>query len=211
MGIPATKIRIISNGFDDKIFKPISQNDARQKLGLPLKKKIIISVGSLVEIKGQDILIKSISKVISKVSDVYTVIVGSGPWYQHLKNLTVKLGIDNKVLLVGGKAHEDIPIWLNAADFFVLPSLCEGFPTVLPEAMACGLPIIASDVGGVSEAIEIGTTGYLFKSGDVDHLTSTLLNALNRKWDTSYIIESSKKYNWTNLSKQIMNVYEEVI
>jgi len=211
LGLPSSKLSIIPNGFDDDLFKPIPQRLARAELGLPYDKKILLSVGTLHEVKGYDYLIDAIY-VISKVrDDIVTVIVGSGPLELKLRKKIEKLGLTQRVLLVGWVSHNKIPLWMNASDLFVLPSLDEGFPTVIPEAMACGKPVIGTRVGGIPDAISDNVVGIIINSRDREALAQGILEALNRKWEPEKIRRYAQKYSLKTVATQILQVYQHVL
>jgi len=211
LGVPSNKLHVIPNGYDERLFKSVPTVKAREKLGLPLNKKILLSVGNLVDMKGHVYLIDVMSMVSKKRKDILLIIVGSGRLKEPLQSMVKKYGLEDYVILAGGKIHEEIPIWMNASDIFVLPSLQEGFPTVIPEALACGKPIIATNVGGVPEAITNDYLGILVNPGESEALASAILEALERKWDPEVILKHAKKYSWKNLTKQIVNVYKKTL
>jgi len=92
-----------------------------------------------------------------------------------------------------------------------LPSLGEGFPTVLPEAMACGKPVIGTEVGGVSEIITNQEVGMLVSPKDAEALASTIIEALQKKWWPEIILNHAKQYSWSHLIPQIISTYEKVL
>jgi glycosyltransferase involved in cell wall biosynthesis len=211
LGVSSKKLHVIPNGYDGQLFKPIPATKAREKLGLPQNKKILLSVGNLVDAKGHIYLIDAMSLVLKKRKDVLLVIVGSGPLKELLQSMVKKYGLEDYVMLAGGKRHEEIPIWMNASDIFILPSLQEGFPTVIPEAMACGKPIVATKVGGVPEAITSDDLGILVPPKDSESLSWAILEGLDRKWDSDIILEHAKKYSWSELAKQILLTYQKAL
>jgi glycosyltransferase involved in cell wall biosynthesis len=211
LGISSNKLYIIPNGYDEGLFKPISRSKAREKLGLPLNKKILLSIGNLVDAKGHTYLISAMSLVLRKRKDVLLIIVGSGSLKELLQSMAKKYGLGDYVMFAGGKKHEEIPIWMNASDIFILPSLQEGFPTVVPEAMACGKPIVATNVGGVPEAITHNDLGILVNPGDSEGLASAMLEALERKWNPEIILKHAEKYSWRNLAEQIVSIYQKAL
>jgi len=144
LGVSSNKLHVIPNCYDERLFKPIPAAKAREKLGLPQNKKILLSVGNLVDVKGYAYLIGAMSLVLRKRRDLLLIIVGSGPLKELLQSMVKKYGLEDHVMLAGGRRHEEIPIWMNASDIFILPSLQEGFPTVISEAMACGKPVVAT-------------------------------------------------------------------
>ena len=211
LGVSPNKLSVISNGFDEKLFKPFSTIAARKKLGLPLNKKILISIGNLVDVKGHTYLIDAMRIVLKKRNDVILVIVGSGSLKEPLQKKTRELGLDGKILFVGQKKHEEIPLWMNACDVFVLPSLCESFGVVIIEALACGKPVVATCVGGIPEIIAEKDFGILVKPVCPLSLSEGLLEAIERKWVRSKISLYAKKYSWANIVQNILKVYNDVL
>jgi glycosyltransferase involved in cell wall biosynthesis len=211
LGVSSNKLHVIPNGYDERLFKPIPAIKARKKLGLPLNKKILLSVGNLVDAKGHIYLIGAMSLLLRKRRDLLLIIVGSGPLKKLLQSMVKKNGLEDHVMLAGGRRHEEIPIWMNASDIFILPSLQEGFPTVIPEAMACGKPVVATKVGGVPEAITSDYLGILVPPKDSESLSWAILEVLDKKWDPNIILEHAKKYSWSELAKQILLTYRKAL
>jgi len=211
LGVQSAKINVIPNGFDEKLFRPASSFQARSRLGVPHNKKLLLSIGSLEEMKGYAYLIDAMSFISRARRDVLLVIVGSGSLKEKLLRRIKKLGLEQNILLAGRKTHDEIPTWINASDFFVLPSLGEGFPTVLPEAMACGKPVIGTEVGGVSEIITNQEVGMLVSPKDAEALASTIIEALQKKWWPEIILNHAKQYSWSHLIPQIISTYEKVL
>jgi glycosyltransferase involved in cell wall biosynthesis len=210
LGVPSNRLHIIPNGYDDKLFYPVPSYEARKQLGLPLDEKILLSIGNLVDIKGHIYLINAM-KTVSKVrKDILLIIVGSGILKEALQKTIETLGLGQNILLVGWKKHTEISTWINASDLFVLPSLGEGFPVVIPEVMACGKPVIATRVGGVPEAICSSEFGTLITPKDPAALSRAILEGLNRDWSTEKILDEAKKYSWRNIVNQIIAVYKSV-
>jgi len=151
------------------------------------------------------------SLVLRRRKDVLLIIVGSGPLKELLQSMIKKYGLEDYIVLTGGKNHEEIPIWMNASDIFILPSLQEGFPTVIPEAMACGKPIVVTNVGGVPKAITHNNLGILVNPRSREELASAILEALERKWDSEVILKYAEKYSWSNLAEQIVSIYQKAL
>jgi glycosyltransferase involved in cell wall biosynthesis len=211
LGISDNKLHVIPNGYNEQIFKPMPTQEAKKKLGLPLNKKVLLSVGNLVDVKGHIYLVDAMNIVLKKRNDVILVIVGSGSLKERLQKRVNALGLNGKILFVGGKLHCEIPMWMNACDIFVLPSLGEGFPTVIPEAMACGKPVIASCVGGIPEAITSNEIGTLLVPKSTMALSDAILEGLNRVWSREKILDAAARYSWQNIVKEIIIVYERAL
>lgn len=157
---------VIYNGVDvDGLLRQQNIYDARSMLGLPKNKTIIGCVGRLELIKGYHDAIYAIAEIVQKHPDVLLAIAGNGPFKKELEQLIDKLGLSSNVMFLG---HIDpINRFYECIDIYFHPSLCEAFPFAILEAGAMGLPCVASSVGGVSEAIIDGVTGYLVSARNI--------------------------------------------
>jgi len=206
-----TPVEIIPNGFNKKLFHPMDSRKCRELLELPLNKKIILTIGNLVEIKGHKYLILAIKEILKQRKDVMCIIIGSGGLKGGLNELIKRLGLEAHVRLVCAKPHEEIPLWMNACDVFVLSSLSEGNPTVMFECLGCGKPFIGTNVGGIPEIIISEDYGFLVKPGNSGELAENLNKALEKEGDSEKIIQYSKQFTWKEISKKIVDVYREVL
>lgn len=164
LGIPATRVVRIPNSVDTKVFYPVSSNEklaARKRLGLPMRKTIILYVGRLEPIKGVDILLRAWALLPEDVRlEALLVVVGDGSERENLLHLMSEFRVSESVLLAG--AQESTRDYYWAGDIFVLPSRTEGLSNALIEAMACGLPVVASKTGGALDIVKEGENGLLF-------------------------------------------------
>jgi len=211
LGASSSKLHIIPNGYDKHLFKPIPPNKAKKKLGLSSNRHILLSVGNLVDVKGYTYIIDAMRLILKARKDILFVIVGSGPLERMLRKKVIDLGLQQNILLVGRKPHSEIPVWMNASTLFVLPSIGEGFPTVIPEALACGKPVIATKVGGIPEIISRDDIGTLVEPKDPKALASAILEALNKRWTSQEISNYARQYSWSSISKRIIRVYQEAL
>lgn len=207
----STPVTVIPNGFRSDLFHPRDQTECRKLIGLPLYKKIILTVGNLVEIKGQKHLIDAIKKIISSRRDILCIIVGSGHLKGALERQISSLGLEQYIRLVGGKPHDEIPFWMNACDLFVLPSLNEGNPTVMFEVLGCGKPFIGTRVGGVPEVITSEDYGILVEPANPEDLADKIIVSLHRDWDQKKILNHASQFTWDSIAKQIVGVYKQVL
>lgn len=174
---PGSKIFPIRNGVDSEKFKPDfhARENFRQEMGLQSNHLCIGTVGYLRPVKNQILLIRACRAICKKYPLVRVCLIGDGPEKEKLKTTCLELGIARQVLFCG--ARHDIPSVLNGFDVFVLPSLNEGMPNSVLEAMATGLPVLASNVGGTPEVVEDQQTGMLFPS-DHEKILEKQLEAL---------------------------------
>jgi glycosyltransferase involved in cell wall biosynthesis len=205
----SNKITVISNGFDDKIFFNMNKEKCRQFLCIPPSKKIIVVVGNLLIEKGYYYLINAIK--LAERTDFICIIIGEGPLKDELTELIRENHLSNIILLMGSKNHNTIPYWINACDIFVLPSISEGNPTVMFEALGCGKPFVGTKVGGVPDIIISEEYGLLVEPADSTDLSNKIIIALNRIWDQRKILEYAKQYTWENVAKEIICLYDQVI
>ena len=178
VGFPFEKIRPIYNGVDSAVFFPRSEEKLviRKKLGLNPEDICIGTVGSLRSVKNQALLLTACKKNLPHAPNMQIVLAGDGPLKKDLVAKAQALGLDKNVHFVG--ARNDIPEVLNAFDIFVLPSLREGMPNAVLEAMSCGVPVIATSVGGVPEVIEDNKSGILVPSQDEEALEAALADLI---------------------------------
>ena len=202
---------VIYNGFDPKFFRPIGRNGCRQNLNLPLNKRIILTVGHLLNVKGHKYLIKAMEEVVTKRNDVIFYVVGSGSLKKNLEKQIRESGLKDFISLVGLRPHKEIPLWINASDLFVLPSLFEGNPTVMFECLGCGTPFIGTRVGGIPEIIDSEDYGFLAEPSDPASLSDNIFKALNKKWDKIKILDYSSNFTWDKITKQILGIYSKIL
>lgn len=200
LGIEEHKIRVIPNGVDTEKFTPLSRSKAREVLGLPLDIPVLVTVGALVERKGFHRVIELFPRLRQQFPGLrYLVVGGSSPegdWSQKLQQQVNCLGIQGNVHFLGQVSPEDLKVPLSAADVFVLSTRNEGWANVLLEAMACGLPIITTDVGGNAEVVCDTEYGEVVPFDDAAALESALVGALRKPWDRAKIIGYAKENAW---------------
>jgi len=207
----STEISTIHNGFDEKEFKPISIEKARSKLNLPQDKKIILNIGHLLPVKGLDYLIESVKNISMKRKNILCIIIGHGSLKKDLEKQIKKHCLEDYIKLVGPKPHDEIPLWLNACNIFVLSSLWEGNPTVMFEALGCAKPFVGTNVGGIPEIIISEDLGLLCEPANFKDLTEKILIALDKKWEHKKIMKYGEQFTWANISKETIKAYEKIL
>ena len=181
--VPVEKITVIPGGVDIKKFNIIkSKKLIRKQLNIPNNKTILFTVRNLVQRMGLENLIVAFKKLEEQISDVELVIGGKGPLERRLASTTKKLGVENKVHFLGFISEDQLPQYYQMADIFVLPTTeLEGFGLVTLEAMACGLPVIGTPVGGTKEIIERFDSSFLFKGTDSDSIAKLIFEKYHFK------------------------------
>jgi len=196
-------ILVLGNGVDMNKFEKLSRHAIRQKLTISDKEKILIFVGTLKPIKGLDYLIGAMAHIVKEEPQVLLWIIGEDTQQGQLQSLAQKMNLQQKIVFTGFVSPNEIPNYLVAADIFVLSSLGEGFPNVLLEAMAAGLPIVATKVGGVPEIVTDRENGFLVEPRNSPQLAEKILFLLQnedvRKQFSANNIEKARSYNWANI------------
>jgi D-inositol-3-phosphate glycosyltransferase len=211
------RIAVVPCGVDLDLFHPEDKEAARRALGYN-DERIILFVGRIEPLKGIDILIGAAAQL-AEESDCYVLIVGgdrhSRRQVSHLQGLASDLGIGERVCFLGAVDHEKLPLYYNAADVCVVPSFYESFGLVALEAMACGTPVVASRVGGLTGTVRDGETGYLISwrcpEPFAERLELLLGNdALRRRFGEA-AREVVERYRWTNVAEAVAGLYGELL
>lgn len=209
----------IAPGIDSSHFKPQPESEKlRESLGLA-NKQVIVSVGRLVHRKGQDILIRALPSILKSDADAHLLLIGEGPYEDHLKRLVSKLGLTDSVTFVGRVQYADLPLYFCAGDLFAMPSRSrlaglevEGLGIVYLEASSCGLAVIAGKSGGAPDAVIEGETGVTVDGRDPNEVASAVTSLLSdphgrkemgrkgREW----IIQNWSSEKWSNSFNRIL-------
>ncbi len=211
------KVSVIPLGVDLDRFQPQDKEAARAELGLE-GQRIVLFVGRIEPLKGVDILINAAAMLDSDI-DCSVLIVGgdeaSEAELAQLRDLTREQGIENRVAFVGAIDRDKLPLYYNAADVCVVPSHYESFGLVAVEAMASGVPVVASRVGGLTGTIKDGETGYLVPWLCPEPFAERIELLLDNEPLRRNLGESAREavgvYRWENVSDRILAVYEELI
>ncbi|HME26555.1 MAG TPA: glycosyltransferase family 4 protein [Acetobacteraceae bacterium] len=155
LGAPDEKVTVLRNGVDVALFRPMDRSSARAALGLT--RPTLVSVGHLIERKGHHRIIEAMTRL----PEFALLIVGEGPQRDSLATLINRLGLADRVRLLGARPHAELPSLYGAADILVLASSREGWANVLLEAMACGTPVVASNIWGNPEVVRDAAAGLI--------------------------------------------------
>lgn len=215
VGLHREKIGVIPFGVDTDFFRPIEVDKDEGIFQ-------ILSVGYLIERKGFEYLIRAMPYVLKEHKNVRLKIVGSGPLESRLKNIIYELDLGDSVEIIRNVSDEELLIIYNSSDLFVLPSIIdsqgntEGLGVVLLEAMACGIPVIASNVGGIMDIVINNETGLLLKEKDIKKIIEIVNFAIENKSQMDKIAKNSlnsvkHEFNWKILAKLYLDGYNDVL
>lgn len=208
-GIPSHKIDIVYNALREADFRiSLSQAEARKEIGAN-SGMLMLVIARLVPWKGIDGLIKILPRF---NKETQLMVVGDGPDMPRLRNLVYSLGMGKQVIFKGQILHHRVSLYLRAADIFMLPSLYEGLPHTILEAMIVGIPIVATNIGGIPEIIEDGKEGFLFEPGDSSGLEKLINRLAGERFTTLRLVnnakEKIKQFNWDTLAEKIIRILD---
>lgn len=207
LGAQSKKIQVIGNGVDTEKFRAIDKTKARKQLGLPEDVPVLISVGGLVDRKGFHRVIEILPGLLEKYPRlVYLIVGGASPEGDNraqLERQVEALGLTQCVRFLGAMASTELYVPLSAADVFVLATANEGWANVFLEAMACGLPVVTTDVGGNREVVADSGLGTIVPFGDSAALAAAIGDALGRTWDRQAIIRYASDNAWDRRISQL--------
>jgi len=220
------KLEIIPPGVDLQHFYPIPSDEAKLFVGLKPDDRMVLFVGRIEPLKGVETLIRAMSqlKLTGAHRPVHLAIIGGEPdaspdeitaEMRRLQRLCDELSMDQTVVFLGKRRQDTLQYYYSAAELVVLPSHYESFGMVALEAMACGTPVLASDVGGLGFLVQDGETGFTVPDGDVDLLFSRLSLLLGdrqlRARMGAAAAAYAQDYSWDRLARRILAVYQELV
>ncbi|MHB8192540.1 MAG: glycosyltransferase [Bellilinea sp.] len=224
----STKLVIIPPGVDTSRFYPIPKDEAKAAIDLPVEGQMILFVGRIEPLKGVDTLLNAL-KYIQNSGTLdccphYLAIIGGDPEDSEqsldqemgrVKALSQELGLTDIVLFLGRRSQDTLPYYYSAADVVVVPSHYESFGMVALEAMACGTPVVASQVGGLAFLVQDGVTGFVVPNGEPEllgqHLIELLLDPQLRARLGSQGAEIARGYSWDTIAARILTLYNSLL
>jgi len=206
-GVDPPGVTTIHNGVDPALFPAVYDETGGHK---------ILWVGRMTEEKGVEFLIRAMKKITTVYGDALLRLVGDGPEKEKLEELTAELGLAKSISFVGRKDQREMTRFYSACDLVVLPSLSEGLPMVLLEAMASGKPVVASRVGGIPELIIHGRNGYLVTPGSPDEIADGVIELLGRPEQKAGMGSLSREliettHSWESIGLRVKSVYADVM
>ena len=215
LGADVAKILVVGNAVDTSVFHPVDKAEARRALGIPDDALVLVSVGALVERKGFHRVIEALPGLRAKYPNLHYLAVGGvgpeGDFSGRLEQQVAELGLENAVHFLGAMKPAELKGPLSAADVFVLATSNEGWANVFLEAMACGLPVVTTDVGGNPEVVCRQDLGTIVPFGDAPALQAALDRALSFPWDREGIVEYAKANSWDRRVAVLVREFRELV
>ncbi len=209
LGAPAAKTRAILNGCDLEVFRPGDRSQARERLGIDPTCEAVVYVGRMDLNKGLHELVEAAAALHVNRPRLHCYLVGRGPDRTAIEEAIRNRGAGGFVHLVPGCAFEEVAGWMTAADVVTLPSYMEGCPNVILEALACGRPVVASNVGGIPEILN-DSCGRLVPPRDPLQLAEALASVLDARWDPQALRAHGSR-SWSAPAAELMEVFEALI
>ncbi len=197
--INEAKLHVLRNGVDLVRFAPYPQEIARAELGIT-GAPVILSVGHLIERKGHHLVIKAMAHLRQHYPEATLLVVGEGTERGVLADLVTGLGLSHCVQLVGAVPNVELARWYSAADALVLASSREGWANVLLEAMACGTPVVATNIWGTPEVVQPGSGGVLVEQRDARSLAQGLCKLLDSRPERAAVRAYAENFDWQQTS-----------
>ena len=216
--VPAERVAVIPLGVALDQFVPGDRSAARAQLGIAEDERVLLSVGRIQPLKGLDILVHALSEITDRERLSLLIVGGdeaAGPEIARLRAIAEEIGVAGMLRWIGPIPHQELPVYYNAADVVVVPSFYESFGLVAVEAMACGVPVVASRVGGLASTVADGRTGYLIPwrcpEPFAEKIELLLRNEPLRRALGRAAAEHMRSYSWSAVSARLCRLYGELL
>ena len=211
------KMSVVPCGVNMDLFRPVDKADARKRLGFNAKEKIILYVGRFAALKGIDRLLKAMTHL-NDLQDLKLVIIGGdgagAPEYIEFQKLSSELDINDKIFFAGRLDQEELPQYYSAADLLALPSYHESFGLVALEALACGTPVVATDVGAIDSIISQGKTGCVVADSKPSAFAKAIREFVSKPpgkiESVDFTRNSVRQFNWPEIADAMIAEYQSM-
>ena len=213
-GLLPDRLCVVRSAIDPRRVLDASPVDVHARLGIDRKAKIVLAVGALVPHKGHRHLVEAMPALVGAVPDAHVVIAGDGPLREEISELSKALWVDRRLSMPG--YVDDVAGWFHAVSVFAMPSLEEGLGTSVLDAMAAGVPVVASNAGGLPEMVRDGLDGLLVPPGDPTSLAKALARVLTDPAEHARLSEAARRrvaeeFHVDRMVEQTLEVYEEAL
>ena len=213
-GADAETTRTIPNGIDTDCFYLQDPLAMRQRHDLSPQRKLILTAGELIEAKGHHLMVEVLKGLLAQGVDAELLIVGAtargGPQFERtIRELVRVSGLENRVRFLGWVGRQKLSELFSAVDLFCLASYTEGWPNVVNEALACGTPVVVTQVGGVAAMVPAPEYGTIVPQKNLQLLQEAVSKALCRPWDRANISKWGRSRTWDTVAREVMGVFAE--
>ncbi len=205
LGIQPERVRVLRNGVDFDLFRPSERQATRARFGIT--GRLLVSVGNLIHLKGHELIIKALTDLPS----VTLLVVGRGPARSSLEALARTVGVTDRVHFLEPVPQEQLREIYSAADALVLASSSEGWPNVLLESMACGTPVIATDIPGAREIIADSKVGQLLRERTPESIAQSVETLLASPRDTGAIRAYAERFSWDQTTVGQLRMFDQIV
>jgi glycosyltransferase involved in cell wall biosynthesis len=207
LGIAPARVRVIPNGIDASRFRPGDKAAARARLGLPPDRPLLLGVGAFLEHKGHERVLDALPRLAARRPDILYVAIGNrgggDSRFVAIERRVREQQLGTRVRLELARPHEEMPLWMAAADLFCLATGREGWSNAITEALACGLPVVTTRVGGNAEIVRDGEDGFLIPFFDADAFVDAIECGLQRDWDRAAIAQRAAGWHWETVASAV--------
>lgn len=206
LGVAADRVTVIPNGVARELLYPRDKAACRRDLGLPEEGRLLVTVAHLGHRKGHHEVVRALAGL---PPDVRLVIVGGsaqGGTPETIRAVAAEAGVGDRVILPGPQPYGRVPLYFCAADASVLASYREGCPNAVLESLACGTPVVASDVGAVRDILPVPDAGRIVPAQDVEAIRDALADVLGRGWRPSEVVGASGVKSWDEVAEEVQKV-----
>ena len=209
LGASTERTRAIRNGCDTSVFRLADRAAARAGLGLKAESEIVVFVGWIAPTKGLRELVDAVTRLRVSHPSLQLFCIGEGALQAELEARAIDAGLEDRIRFLGRRGSQEVAAWLAAANVFCLPSYAEGCPNSVIEALACGRPVVATNVGGIPELVN-SESGILVAPQDSEALAGALGEALSRRWDEPGISQRSQR-GWDQVAEETFEICMECL
>jgi glycosyltransferase involved in cell wall biosynthesis len=209
MGAPEEKTRAVVNGCDLTVFHVRDRLEARRKLGIDTDSQVVLYIGRMDVKKGLCELVEAAASLRPKRANLHVYLIGEGPDRPLIQSALQANNAAGYIHALPGCAFDEVAVWMAAADLVTLPSYMEGCPNVVLEALACGRPVVASNVGGIPEILS-DEYGRLVPPLDSGALAQALASVLDRTWDAKAISAHGSR-SWEAVAAELLGIFESLV
>jgi len=212
LGCPEENALFLANGVDPSKFALRAKAECREQLGLPENRPIGVYVGYLIDRKDQSLVIRALDEIRRRGHPLPVIaLVGDGPNRERLQREVNDLQLNDHVVFAGQRPHAEVALWMGAADWLLLSSDYEGWATVYFEALACGRPVLTSNVSSAKDAICKPDYGCVVEPRTAEAFAAAMIDASEKQFDAELIRRYAEEHSWSRWAEQTMQIIEATI